>query len=84
MQSVKYKNAKFHLKPATCRVPQGSILGPLLMIYINDLGDYLNDTKLNLYADDAALYFSGKYLIDIMLTLHLELSIVDQWLKQIN
>ena len=55
MQSVKYMGVKSTKLEITCGVPQGSILGPLLFIlYINDLGDYLIDNSINLYADDTA------------------------------
>ena len=43
--------------------------------------DDFNVTKWNLYADETALYFPSKHQLDIMLTLRLELSIVDQWSK---
>ena len=68
--------------PIKCGVPQGSILGPLLFItYINDLGQYINQCKLSLYADDTALYTSGHTQIEIMLNFRLELSIVDHWMR---
>ena len=44
-------------------VPQGSVLGPKLFImYINDIGEVLNQLKYVLFADDTSLYKSGKDL----------------------
>ena len=45
-----------------CRVPQGSILGPLLFrLYINDMSQVL-DCHLFVYADDTRLLFQHKDL----------------------
>ena len=63
-------------------MPQGSILGPLLfIIYITDLGEYLTECKINLYADDMALYTGAHSYIELMLNLRLEMSVVTEWLK---
>ena len=63
-------------------MPQGSILGPLLFIlHINDLGDYLLDSSVSLYADDTALYTTAESQVEFMLNFSLELSIVSEWLK---
>ena len=43
-------------EPVNCGVPQGSILGPLLLItFFNDLVDTL-DSKVIMYADDTVIY----------------------------
>jgi hypothetical protein len=48
-------------EPAFSRVPQGSILGPLLFtVFYNDLADHLVNSRVIKYADDTVVYFSGK------------------------
>ena len=53
----------------------------LFILYINDLGKYLESSNISLYADDTALYVQGRSQVDIILDLHLELSMVCEWLK---
>ena len=81
-QKIKVNGRLSEHRMVKCGVPQGSILGPLLfIIYINDLGKYLNECCINLYADDTALYTGANSHIELLLNLRLELSIVSEWLK---
>ena len=52
--------------PIPIGVAQGSILGPLLFVmFTNDLPDVLQYCQVTLYADDTALYFASKSVLDL-------------------
>ena len=48
-----------------CSVPQGSILGSLLLLrHVNDMKtSIISDCKLLLYADDSMILFSHQHLV---------------------
>jgi len=63
-----------------CRVPQGSILGPLLfIIYVNDIINCSETLKFILFADDTNLFYSTKDANDLILTVDSELSKLYNW-----
>ena len=47
------------------RVPQGSILGPLFNIFLNDIFLPISKSQLCKYVDDNTLYKSGKKKNDL-------------------
>ena len=62
-------------------VPQGSILGPfLLLIYINDFGKATNYFSLRLFADDTSLTATGKDLDVLLQRINSKLPAIHEWL----
>ena len=59
-------------------VPQGSILGPLLLFWVPD---YLEHCDVTLYADDTVLFISDKSLHNIKSYMNSDLEKLNNWLK---
>ena len=79
---MKYNNDTSELKPVTCGVPQGSILGPLLFILcVNDI--YLVSRCLYtiVFAGDTNVFLSGKGLDVLSEMMNIELCNLFKWLK---
>ena len=65
------------------RVPQGSILGPLLFnIFLNGIFMFISKCDLCNYADDNTLYSIGKDLNRIRRNLEMEFMILHQWFHE--
>ena len=61
-----YNNFRSCTLDITCGVPRGSVLGPLLfLIYVNDIVNCLNYTKVIAFADDTTIFASSKSLRDL-------------------
>ena len=81
-QFVAYNGAVSSTKTITCGVPQGSILGPLLLlIYINDLYNVCLESVAILFADDTNLFYSGSHIETLVRSINDELSNISTWLK---
>ena len=67
--------------PVTSGVPQGTVLGPILfLIYINDFPEYLQHSKLILFADDSIIYKEIKTINDAH-NLQLDIDAACRWEK---
>ena len=61
-------------------VPQGSILGPtLLLLYINDMKSVLQHCDLSLYADDTCILHSHHDVNNIEFCLNNDFNLLCQW-----
>ena len=81
-QYVFFNGESSDLKPITCGVPQGSVLGPLLfLIYINDLPNISNKLKFLLFADDTNIYFELDSLFKLEKVINEELKKLNLWLN---
>ena len=82
-QCVTVNNCTSECVKTKSGVPQGSILGPLIFcLFINDMC-YLNlhvHTKISLYADDTALFNSGKTIKEVQKNLQEDFELIWKWL----
>ena len=79
-QFVSFENNYSSLKPLSCGVFQGSILGPFLfLVYINDLPNALSN-KPRLYADDTCLTVTSSSIDHLQLLYNSELKCAKTWM----
>ena len=64
----------------SCGVPQGSILGPqLLIVYVNDMCNVSKLLKYVLFADDTNILYSHDHLPELVTVLCTELDKMYTW-----
>ena len=81
-QYVCYSNISSVTMPITHGVPQGSILGPLLLIlYINDLAGVSEMLFTILVADDTTILIEGTQVNSMITSLNSELAKLTEWHK---
>ena len=60
-QCIVENKLRSSMQPIKAGVPQGSILGPVLfLLFVNDLPLFVNETYLEMYADDTTLHYANK------------------------
>ena len=81
MQFVSIRGKDSYPLSITCGVPQGSVLGPLLLLlFINDLQNASKHLKFYLFADDTNLYYDSETLDDVIKKVNKGLKHVKRWL----
>ena len=62
-QYVKIDSTKSSYENISCRIPQGSTLGPLLfLLYVSDLPNCVDKLSVRSFADDTNLFYSSDNL----------------------
>ena len=81
-QYISSKDASENCLDIICGVPQGSILGPLLLlIYVNCLFKASNPLMEVKFADDANLFLSHKNIDTHFASMNKEIENVSRWFK---
>ena len=80
MQYVSFGDTDSILINVICGVPQGSILGPkLLILYINDICNVSPVLKFILFADDTNIFCSGSDIVQLSIIVSNELDKLNEW-----
>ena len=81
-QFVNLGHIKSEPKPVRQGVPQGSILGPILfLVFVNDMPLHLNNSTIDIYADDNTLSLSANWnnITSLTQALSNDLENIEKW-----
>ena len=79
---MKLEHIKSEPKPVRQGVPQGSILGPILfLVFVNDMPLHLNNSTIDIYADDTTLSLSANWnnITSLTQALSNDLENIEKW-----
>ena len=78
-QQFTFQNTLSRPEPTICGVPQGSILGPLFVLYIHDITTSPHQAQIVKYADGTVIFYANKDDEVIQTVLNNELSSMTNW-----
>ena len=79
---VRVDNITSELRPCPIGVPQGSILGPILiLLYVNEFPQYIRNQNCNIFADDAMIYSFGNDIKETEANLQSALDSMAPWYR---
>ena len=76
-----YKIIPSQPKPVRQGVLQGSIFGPLFLLFVNDMPLHLNNSNTDIYADDTTLSLSANWnnITSLIKALANDLENIEKW-----
>ena len=82
ISNVSINSYDFSLTKINCGIPQGFVLGPLLLLlYINDLNQAIKFCKVNHFTDDTNLLYLGKSIKKLNKFVNIDLKNLVNWLN---
>ncbi len=83
-QRVKIDAVLSYIEEIICGVPPGSILGPLLfiIIYLNDINQLPLKGRIQLYADDAAIFYENSNQESLYQDITSDLELLSNWFSK--
>jgi len=78
-QFVTFAGVSFDLGKISRGVPQGSVLGPLFLLYVNDISNSVPNASIKLFADDTNLFVHSITLNNVVMKVNASLRSLSNW-----